>query len=94
MPIGASIAGRMRHPGARCLLGMAPSADPPLLPCASALAWPPPPRVRLLLEHSAALAVEGGQEPLQRRLAGLPPPVAACLSAALAELPDEAPDIK
>lgn len=51
-------------------------------------------RVRLLLEHSAALAVEGGQEPLQRRLAGLPPPVAACLSAALAELPDEAPDIK
>lgn len=59
---------------------------------------PPPPcrcaRVRLLLEHSAALGIEGGQEPLQRRLAGLPLPVAACLGAALAELPPEAPDIK
>ncbi|KAL4458217.1 hypothetical protein ABPG75_013082 [Micractinium tetrahymenae] len=51
-------------------------------------------RVRLLLEHSAALGIDSGQEPLQRRLAGLPPPVAACLGAALAELPAEAPDIK
>ncbi|KAL4435067.1 hypothetical protein ABPG77_003892 [Micractinium sp. CCAP 211/92] len=51
-------------------------------------------RVRLLLEHSAALGIEGGQESLQRRLSGLPPPVAACLEAALADLPSEAPDIQ